>query len=753
MHLPVLIKDLAIMLLTAGVVTVIFKKIRLPLVLGYIVAGFLISPHMPYFFTVMDSASISTWSEIGIIILMFGLGLEFNLHKLAEVGGSAILTTLTEVGGMLVVGYFVGQALGWSVMNSVFLGGMLAMSSTIIVIKVFGDLDLRKEKFAQTVFGSLVMQDIVGIFMMIVLSTFSVNQSVSGGALVLKLGTLVLYLALWLLLGIYLLPTLLNRASRLMNDETLLIVSLGICFGMVLLADALGFSTALGAFLAGSLLAGTVHGERVEHLTSGVKDLFGSVFFLSVGMMLEPVMVARYIVPILIITVVTIVGKIVFSGLGVLLSGGSLRSAVSCGCSLAQIGEFAFIIASLGLSLGVTSDFLYPIIVSVSVITTLTTPFCIRGAGKITALAERVLPNKLAEKMARYSGSEDGDAEESRDSDWAVYLRRCVWVTLLYGVIMLGIVFIGRYLLLPALEPLPLAGWISRAICVVVIYLAMAIFVRPMLDLRSPQYTTLWVKSKAFRLPLMALAGIRLLIIVLIAFIPLQAVAGLTGLWLLPIIAAAALLIARSSRLSSAYLRVEAQFLANFNERRLQQDEASGIGTAKRLDETLLVQVFNYTGERQTLLDAGWGKRFGVNVIKIIRGRRHKNMPSGDTTVAPGDRIYLLGDADALRSFRIGMELNDLPEALPLRQFIEAEHDANHDLYAYALLVEKDSPLAGTPIRESGIRDNYDCMILGLQRSRLPIIQPDINMVIQSGDLVWILGTRTMAAKLLKTEE
>ncbi|MBR2667021.1 MAG: cation:proton antiporter [Oscillospiraceae bacterium] len=752
MHLPALITDLAIMLLTAGVVTVIFKKIRLPLVLGYIAAGFLIGPHMPFFFTVTDSASISTWSEIGIIILMFCLGLEFNLHKLAETGGSAILTTITEVGGMLVVGYFVGQALGWNVMNSIFLGGMLAMSSTIIVIKVFDDLDLRKKKFAQTVFGSLVMQDIVGIFMMIVLSTVSVEQSVSGGALAAKLATLVLYLALWLLLGIYLLPTLLNRASRLMNDETLLIVSLGICFGMVLLADALGFSTALGAFLAGSLLACTVHGERVEHLTSGVKDLFGSVFFLSVGMMLAPSMVAAYIVPILIITAVTIVGKIAFSGLGVLLSGGSLLSAVSCGCSLAQIGEFAFIIASLGLSLGVTSDFLYPIIVSVSVITTLTTPFCIKGAGRITALTERLLPKKLAEKLARYSGGTDEEAEAPRDNDWVIFLRRYIRVTLIYGVIMLGIVIIGRVLLLPLLESLPLAGWISRAICIAVIYLAMAIFIRPMLDFRSTQYTTLWVKNRAFRLPLMALAAIRLLIIVLIAFIPLQTVAGLTGLWLLPIIAAAALLIARSSRLSSAYLRVEAQFLANFNERQLQQDEASG-NSAGRLDEALLVQAFTYTGERQTLLQTGWGRRFGVNVIKIIRGRRHKNMPSGDSTVAPGDRIYLLGEADALRSFRIGMNLKGLPDALPLRQFIETEHDADHDLYAYALSVEKGSPLAGTSIRDSGIRDNYDCMILGLQRSRLPIIQPDINMVIQSGDLVWILGTRTMAAKLLKTEE
>ena len=274
MHLPELISDLAIMLLTAGVVTVIFKKIKQPLVLGYIVADFLIGPYMPFFFTVADSASISTWSEIGVIVLMFGLGLEFNLHKLAQVGGTAIITALTEVGGMLLIGFGVGQLLGWGIMDSVFLGGMLSMSSTTIIIKAFDELGVRNQGFAQLVFGTLVIEDIAGIFMMIILSTLSVSQSISGGALAMKLALLVLYLALWLILGIYLLPTLMNKATPLMNDETLLVSSLGICFGMVLLANALGFSSALGAFMAGSLLAGTVHAERVEHLTSGVKDLF-----------------------------------------------------------------------------------------------------------------------------------------------------------------------------------------------------------------------------------------------------------------------------------------------------------------------------------------------------------------------------------------------------------------------------------------------------------------------------------------------
>ena len=337
---------------------------------------------------------------------------------------------------MLLFGYLVGQALGWGTMDSVFLGGMLSMSSTTIIIKAFDDLGVQKERFAQLVFGTLVIEDIAGIFMMIILSTISVGQGISGMALALKLGMLVLYLALWLILGIYLLPTLLNKASPLMSDETLLVVSLGLCFGMVLLADALGFSSALGAFLAGSLLAGTVHAERVEHLTQGVKDLFGAVFFISVGMMLDPAMVVKYIVPILVLTLVTIVGKLFFSSMGVLLSGQSLKNAVHCGCSLAQIGEFAFIIASLGLSLGVIADYIYPIIIAVSVITTLTTPFFIKHSDNIYAFVVKLLPEKLTQKLERYTDEEQSEKEQ--DSDWSAFLSRYIRTVALYGVIMAG---------------------------------------------------------------------------------------------------------------------------------------------------------------------------------------------------------------------------------------------------------------------------------------------------------------------------
>ena len=745
MHLPELISDLAIMLLTAGVVTVIFKKIKQPLVLGYIVAGFLIGPYMPLFFTVADSASISTWSEIGVIVLMFGLGLEFNLHKLAQVGGTAIITALTEVGGMLLIGFGVGQLLGWGIMDSVFLGGMLSMSSTTIIIKAFDELGVRNQGFAQLVFGTLVIEDIAGIFMMIILSTLSVSQSISGGALAMKLALLVLYLALWLILGIYLLPTLMNKATPLMNDETLLVSSLGICFGMVLLANALGFSSALGAFMAGSLLAGTVHAERVEHLTSGVKDLFGSVFFLSVGMMLDPAMIVKYIVPILIITLVTLVGKLIFSSLGVLLSGQTLKNAVHCGCSLAQIGEFAFIIASLGLSLGVIADYIYPIIVSVSIITTLTTPSFIKGTDKLYEWLEKVLPSKLTEKLARYTDEEQSSKE--KNGDWSAYLGRYVKVTAFYGVVMLGIALIGSLVQLPLLGKLGLEPWLAKLICLAVVYLGMSIFIRPMLDMKSPQFTTLWVKNRNFRLPLMALTAIRVLIIVIIAFIPANTVSGVAGLWLLPLILAAVLLIYRSGWFASAYLSVEARFLANFNERQLQRLDSDD--AVEWLDQRLHVLSFQYEQHGGTLKELGWGKRFGVNVIKIVRGKRHINIPSGDAALHSGDTVYILGEPAELRNLCLDLGIAEPAELPTLREFIAAEDSDPDALYSYAISVDKGSELAGKTVRGSGIRDNYDCMVLGLQRSRLPIAQPDVNMQIQNGDLVWVLGAKVMAGKLL----
>ena len=744
--MPALITDLAVMLLTAGVVTIIFRRFKLPVVLGYILAGFLVGHYMPYFYTVSDSASIETWSEIGIIILMFGLGLEFNIHKLVSVGGTAVITALTEVLGMLLIGYLVGQMMDWGIMDSIFLGGMLSMSSTTIIIKAFDELDVRKEGFAQLVFGTLVIEDIAGIFMMIILSTVSASKNISGLALAKNLAELVLYLALWLILGIYILPTVLRKANDFMNDETLLIGSLGFCFLMVLLAEYLGFSSALGAFLAGSLVAGTVHAERVEHLTSGIKDLFGSIFFLSVGMLVDPHMIVRYWAPICILTVVTIVGKLLVSSLGVLLSGQSLKTAIHCGSSLAQIGEFAFIIASLGMSLGVIADYIYPIIVTVSVITTLTTPFFIKNADRLYAGISRLLPEKVSRKLERYTAEEHAPREP--DSDWVVYFRRFARVTVLYGVLMFGATMIGQFVVFPALQAVLPAMWMARAGAVAFCILGIALFIRPMLDLHSTAYTTLWVKNRGNRMPLVALTVMRFLIIVLITFVPIQAILGV-GEWILLLaVIAALILIERSGWMSSAYISAEARFIANYNERNLQRKDDS---ETEWLDEKLFVQSLtaDHAVAGKSLKQLSWGRMFNVNVIQITRGRRVRTMPSGNMELREGDRLVLLGTADDLRSLRISLGLTGDEDLPTLREYIALQPEGGSGIYTYAINVQKDSELQGKTIRSSGLREKYDCMVLGLQRQRLPILEPDINMSIQTDDVVWILGTRHMAEKLL----
>ena len=742
MHLPALISDLALMLLAAGIITVLFKKLKQPLVLGYLVAGFLISHYIPFLPAVEDISSIETWSEIGIIVLMFYLGLEFNLHKLAQVGGTAIITAILEVAGMLIVGFSVGQLLGWSTMDSIFLGGMLSMSSTTIIIKAFDELQLKKEKFTELVFGTLVIEDIAAIFMMIVLSTISVSKNIAGGALTLNLLMLLFYLALWLILGIYLLPTWLNRAANFMNDETLLISSLGICFGMVLLANKLGFSSALGAFMAGSLLAGTVHAERVEHLTKGVRDLFGAVFFLSVGMLVDPTLLVQHIGPILLISLVVIFGQPLFGIIGMLLSGQPFRTAVRGGLSLSQIGEFSFIIASLGLSLGVTGDYLYPIVVSVAVITTFTTPFYIKAANGIGAWLETRLPKSLLDKLSRYTDAEQSDKEH--DSDWPPFIKRYFFTTSLYGVIMLGVFLLGTRLLLPRLEEM-LPPLLAAGISFVVVLVGVSLFIRPLLDPHNHHYTALWLKSRSFRPPLIVLTVLRIALVVVLAMATIKSIWHIHTLWLIPLIIVAIILLARWHFLASFYLQFEARFLVNFNERHLKQDAKI---SCDWLDERLFLTWFTceeggaYLGKSLKELDLG--RRFGTNVIKILRGHRHINLPEGSEILHAEDTVYLLGEAKQLQNCCMALKVPYTKNPPTLRDFIrnQGEEDDSHNLFCCVVKVEKDSPFVNTSIRDSGIRKDWNCLLLGLQRKQYPIIKPDISMLLRPDDILWVLGTR-----------
>ncbi|MBR5486941.1 MAG: cation:proton antiporter, partial [Phascolarctobacterium sp.] len=567
-HLPQIIVDLAMILLVAGVTTILFKKLNQPLVLGYIIAGFITGPHFSFFPTVSDSANIQVWSEIGVIFLLFALGLEFSFYKLKSVGNTAFIATAVEIGGMLGVGYVAGSLLGWSHMDSIFLGGMLAMSSTTIIIKAFEDLKLKGQRFTEMVFGVLIVEDIAGIIMMVMLSTLAA-AGISTLELAMGVGRLAFFLTLWFVMGMYLIPTFFKKAKELMNDETLIVASVGLCLGMVVLATHMGFSAALGAFIMGSLIAEAPNAEHIEHLVKPVKDLFGAVFFVSVGMLVDPSLLLQYWFPILCLVAVTIIGKLIFSTGGVLAAGQNLNISMHCGFSLAQIGEFSFIIASLGMSLGVISDFLYPIIVAVSVVTTFTTPFFIMAANPAYKAVNKILPNKLLQWLDRYTDADD----EASDNDWRVLLqeyftRMFIFLTLLFAIAM-G----AKYYLLPYLQDslnLPYSNLIGGALTLLV----MSPILRVILTSRTRNaelFSVLWFKKRSNHLPLMILLVIKMVVAAGFLMYVFQSLMQLPYIVSLVAVAAVGYLIYSSDWLLSEYLRIESRFLVNLNEKHMRK--------------------------------------------------------------------------------------------------------------------------------------------------------------------------------------
>ena len=760
-HLATLISDLALLLVVAGITTLLCKKINQPLVIGYILAGFLIGPVVSFVPTIGDMNNINLWAEIGVIFLMFSLGLEFNLHKLAEVGTTAIVSALIQIAGMMALGYGIGLALGWSVMNSVFLGGMLSMSSTMITIKAIEDMGLKDQPFTGLTIGILVIEDIVAIFLMVVLSTISVSQGISGMELVSTIGKLMLYLILWLVFGIYLIPSFLQKTQNLMTDETLLVTSLGICFGMVWLADAIGFSSALGAFMAGSILAGTVHGEKIEHLVNPCKDLFGAVFFVSVGLMVVPSMLIEYLVPIVILTVATIIGKALLLAGGMLASGENLRTSLYGAMSQTQIGEFSFIIANLGIGLGVTSDFLYPVIVAVSVVTTFTTPYLIRSADTVENLLKKVLPQKWLNNINRYQDEKAASSKETQDPDWRLFLKGYFTTFLIYGILLLGISEIGRLLLLPALTDALSNATLAAVLTCIAIYFIMAPLLPPMMIFRKRYFTALWLKSFANHLPLMLLVGLRTAVTVLLVIRPMLLMLHIPG-WLMLLIAVPTILaLSRSDWLIGRYLEIEARFLINLQE--LQKNTPKNQKTHSWLDEQLQVASYVCTADSaaadKELRDLQWGKLMQVNVVKIIRGRKHINIPEGDEQILPGDRLYILGPGKALDNFALMNQQKNLlleseEDTITLHQFITNQDQwlEEQQLFAYAVTVKKGSSLAGCSIRDSGIKSNWSAYLIGIERGMLPILNLSPNFLLNADDLLWVLGSQKMGQHLVKKE-
>ena len=762
MHLDYLISDLALILISAGIVTLIFKRIKLPIVLGYIVAGFLISPNFTYLPTVVESADIHVWANIGVVFLMFGLGLEFSFKKLATVGGSAFIVAVTVMGAMVLIGTGVGFLLGWDKMDCIFLGCMLSMSSTMIILKAYEEYDLKGQKFAQLILSTLVIEDIVGIFMMIILSTISVSQNVSGAAMFGEIGMMLMYLVIWLLLGIYVIPSLLKKAAKLMNDETMLIVALAICLGMVVIATYIGFSEALGAFMAGSILAGTVRAGYIERLVKPIKDLFGAVFFVSVGMMIDPHLLAEYIGPILIITVVTIFGQMTFATIGILLSGQSLNTAIRGGFSMVQIGEFSFIIATLGTSLGVISDFLYPVIVCVSVITTFTTPVFIKNSERVFQFVDDKMPDGLWVFIKR--NTSETRSNKDRDEDWAEYMKRVLMRTVLCSVVLYILYWLGTHQFRQlAAEYIP-SEMLGDLLTTAVTCAVMVPFVNMMHGRNDVLFSKLWLKQRSNRLPLLTLRAVRVLIAGCFVALVLREIFNIPFIILFMIALAYVIAIVRSDYIKGMTINMEMRFMGNFSERTLarQKKERGQRDDYRWLNEKLFVAEFQVTDEveNKTIFDFTNHRSFRVTIIKIIRGDKSINLPTAEEKVVEGDILHMLGTPAEIDACTMLLEKAEWIEYtdrddMMLKDYIYGQTfygiEAERQLICAPIKIDPKSEFSRKSIKNSRMRQKYRGTIIGIERGDLTMIKPNPETIIQPGDMRWVLGGKYMADSLVKS--
>jgi CPA2 family monovalent cation:H+ antiporter-2 len=736
-HLPNLIIDLALILGAAGITTILFKKLKQPLVLGYILAGLLVGPHIHIIPTVRDSASITIWAEIGVIFLLFSLGLEFSFKKLAKVGGSASITAVIEAVFMVIFGYVTGQLLGWSTMDSIFLGGILSVSSTTIIIRAFEELGIKSQKFAGLVFGVLIVEDVIAIVLMVLLSTLAASQQFAGGEMLTSILKFVFFLVLWFLGGIFLIPTFLKRVKNLMTEETLLVVSIGLCLSMVILATTAGFSPALGAFIMGSILAETTYAEKIEHLLKPIKDLFGAVFFVSVGMLINPAMLVEYAFPIFVVTLVTVFGKLFSTTTGALVSGQSLKTSIQSGMSLSQIGEFSFIIATLGLTLKVTSDFLYPIAVAVSAITTFTTPYLIKSSEAAYNKIEKIVPEKWKTLINNYSA---GSQTISSMSDWKIVLRSYATLVITNSVIIIGIILASSRFLLPFVQKNIQNGTGGSVISAVITLLAMSPFLWALVAKRTQReaYANLLVNRRN-QLVMLEIARVALAVF-FIGFL-LNLLFSIQMALIVGLIVVLALVFVAPRRLRLFYSRLERRFMLNLNEREM--EHAPTAATPELLPWDAHLAYFRVSADSpcigKTMMELALREKYGISIAMIERGHRSIPVPGRDERLYPGDKVAVIGTDEQLEQFR---NLVETPTAgghlAPQPREIALHH----------IIVDNRFPFIGKTIRESGIREKTNGLVVGVERNGQRILNPDSTTVFNPGDIVWIVGRKNMIERL-----
>ena len=734
---PNFISDLALILIVAGAVTILFKKLRQPLVLGYVVAGFIVSPHMPYTMSVIDSSSVGTWADIGVMFLLFSLGLDFSFKKIMKMGASPVISTCTIIFCMMTLGIIVGHSFGWKRMDCIFLGGMLAMSSTTIIYKAFNDMGLRQQKFTGSVMSVLILEDILAIVMMVMLSAIAVGSGADGEQMVGSIAKIVFFLILWFVVGIALVPLFLRSVRRLVNDETLLIVSLGLCCLMAVLSTKVGFSSAFGAFVMGSIISETIEADKIERLVSPVKDLFGAIFFVSVGMLVDPAILVEYALPIVVLVITILVGQAVFGTLGFMLGGQSLKSAMRCGFSMAQIGEFSFIIASLGLSLGVTGHFLYPVVVAVSVITTFLTPYMIKLSVPCYGYVERHLPENLINTLNNISMN-NAPAQESK---WKRLITQMAFNTLVYSILSTACIVLMFTFFLPFIRKvMPGMHWWANGICGLLTVFVISPFLRAMIMKKnhSKEFVALWHENRMNRFPLIFTILVRAVIAIAFLFYICNYLSRFTNALMISLATAMVMLMVVSRRLKKRSIRMEKMFVQNLRSREI---EAQVLGMRKPLYEGRLLDRDVHISDIDVPADTAWAGKslrelglsnlYGVHVSSVLRGHRRINIPGGDDKVFPGDRLQVIGSDEQLTAFSKAVSGN----------VTEADPDVEkREMHLRQIVIDKNGRFSGRTLGESGIRDKYNCMVVGIEEGKENLSAVNASYRFRPDDIVWVVG-------------
>lgn len=740
-NLPAIFMDLAIILVAAGVITVVFKWLKQPLVLGYILAGFFIGPYFPWFPAITDATNIHVWSDIGIVFLMFGLGLEFSIKKLKKVGATGAITAITELAIMFLIGSSVGKLLGFGSMECTFLGCMLSISSTSIIIKSFDDMKLKQQKFTSTVTAVLVVEDLVAVLLLVVLGTVSVSKSFDGGALVGQMVKLAFFLVAWFIFGIYLIPTFLRWMRKYMSEETLLILAVGLCFGMVVFAAQAGFSTALGAFVMGTILSETIEADVIHRIVTPLKNLFGAIFFVSVGMLIQPSVLVEHWLTILVIALTVIVFKSLSATIGVTLSGRPLKTAVQSGFCFCQIGEFSFIIAGLGMTITGFNQDLYPIIVSVSILTTFVTPYMIKGALPFYNWIEPKIPSGIKYRLEQYY--EHANRDGGNKANLKTFMRKQLTNILIHGVILAAMALLSTSLLRPFLDTLfadwhipqiwsRLTGMVGTVLLMSPFLWAMAVknVNRDRLKLMFETYR----HSQAVIIPMLLL---RYFVALFFVGLVVGSYVNLAVGFLMVIAFMVVMGSLFSRKANGLYSQIEERFFSNFNSRQAQTSFRipKGMENEFCMERLRMTQYSPLAGK--TLQQGNLRDRYGANIVTIERGDDIIDLPGKEDLMMPGDLLTVIGTEEQVSKIRADIE-------------VEADmlvHDrSDHELHMYRYRVDTDGPLCGMAIKNSAL-SHHRAMVIAIERSGSKIVNPERDIVFTPGDMIWFISPEEMTLK------